>query len=188
MHGRAVLAINDGVKTLLGGLRAAGRLESTVVIFTSDNSFLMGEHRLGNKGEIYEESVRVPFLVRYPGVAGRTEPGCLSLVDLPTTVCAMAGTTAPGTDGVSLVPLLTNGTSVRQAAYITPPRTLSWHGLRTSRYKYCEYFDKVRFRELYDLQSDPFELTNIAGRTDPSTVAAQQQMAGLLQQLKLPTL
>jgi arylsulfatase A-like enzyme len=187
-EGRSMLALNDGLKALLAALRLAGRLESTMVVFASDNSFMMGEHRLESKGYVYEESVHVPFLVRYPGVSGRTEPGVVSLVDLAATVCTLAGTTAPGTDGVNLVPLLTTGTAVRAAAYLTPPRVLGWHVVRTARYKYAEYTDSSRFRELYDLARDPFELENIAGRTDPGTVLAQQQMAALLQALKLPTL
>jgi arylsulfatase A-like enzyme len=187
-QGRSMLALNDGMKTLLASLRQAGRLESTIVVFASDNSFMMGEHRLESKGFVYEESVHVPFLVRYPGVAGRREAGVISLVDLPTTLCALAGTTAPGTDGVNLVPLLTSGTAVRAAAYLTPPRVLGWHGVRTARYKYAEYTDSSGFRELYDLATDPFELQNIAGRTDAATVLVRQQMAALLQQLKLPTL
>ena len=188
-QGRSMLAINDGVKELMAGLKRAGRLDSTIVIFASDNSFMMGEHRLESKGFIYEESVRVPFLVRYPGVAGRTEPGVVSLVDLPTTLCAIAGTTAPGTDGVNLVPLLTAASPVRSAAYITPPRTLTWHGVRTTRYKYAEYTDKSKFRELYDLQTDPFELQNVAVQTAPAPVGSPQaDLAALLQQLKLPNL
>jgi arylsulfatase A-like enzyme len=187
-QGRSMLALDDGMKTLMTALRQAGRLESTVVVFVSDNSFMMGEHRLQSKGDVYEESVHVPFLVRYPGVAGRTEPGVISLVDLPATLGALAGTTAPGTDGVDLAPLLTSGIAVRSAAYLTPPRALAWHGVRTARHKYAEYTDSSRFVELYDLATDPFELQNVAGRTDPETVQVQQQLAALLQQLKLPTL
>ena len=173
---RDMLAINEGMKSILSAVTDTGRLNSTVVIFASDNALTLGEHRLFNKGFPYEESVRVPFIVRYPGVARRAEWRPISLVDVPATVCAIAGTTAPGTDGVSLLPLLTQAQTVREGSYITPPDRLTWEGVRKTRYKYIEYTDG--FRELYDLQTDPFELQNVAGR--PAMATVQQQMRASL--------
>jgi arylsulfatase A-like enzyme len=178
--GRDMLAINDGMNQLIAALRAVGRLGSTVIIFTSDNSLELGEHRLVNKGYPYEESVRLPFLVRYPGVARRTEPRPLSLVDLGPTVCAIAGAGAFGQHGVNLVPLFTSSTRVRDGAYLTPPDKFTWEGVRHQRYKYVEYTDG--FRELYDLRVDPFELRNIAGTS--GAVDAQSRMRTLLQKLR----
>ena len=63
-----MLAINDGMVSLRAALEQAGRWDSTVAVFTSDNALTMGEHRLDNKGFAYEESARVPFVVRLPGV------------------------------------------------------------------------------------------------------------------------
>jgi N-acetylglucosamine-6-sulfatase len=180
LQARDMLAINDGMTSLTAALQAAGRWDSTVVIFTSDNALTMGEHRLDNKGFAYEEAVRVPFVVRYPGVTRRTESRPISLVDVPATACAIAGTSAPGPDGVSLVPLITGGTPVRDGCYLTPPRTLSWEGVRTTSHKYVEHTDG--FRELYDLVADPFELQNTAGQPTQATV--QQQLRLLLQQLR----
>ena len=95
---------------------------------------------------------------------------------MPATVCAIAGTTAPGTDGVSLVPLLTQAQMVREGSYITPPDRLTWEGVRKARYKYIEYTDG--FRELYDLQTDPFELQNVAGpRRHGDSAAADERIA-----------
>jgi N-acetylglucosamine-6-sulfatase len=181
LQGRDMLALNDGMTKLMAALGQAGRTSTTVVVFTSDNALTLGEHRLFNKGFPYEESVRVPFLVRYPDAARRIEPSPVSLVDLPATACAIAGTQAPGPDGRSLVPLLTTGTPVRPAAYMTPPRNLTWDGVRGPRYKYIEYTDG--FRELYDLQADPFELQNVAGRAEMADV--QQAQRAILQQLRL---
>jgi arylsulfatase A-like enzyme len=70
---------------------------------------------------------------------------------------------------------------VREAAYITPPDRLTWEGARKTRYKYIEYTDG--FRELYDLQTDPFELQNVAGRANMATV--QQQMRAALNRIRL---
>ena len=176
-----MLAINEGMKSIVSALTDTGRLNSTVVIFASDNALTLGEHRLFNKGFPYEESVRVPFIVRYPGVARRAEWRPISLVDVPATACAIAGTTAPGTDGVSLLPLLTQAQTVREGSYITPPDRLTWEGVRKARYKYIEYTDG--FRELYDLQTDPFELQNVAGR--PAMATVQQQMRASLDRLRL---
>jgi len=180
LQGRDMLAINDGMINLVSALADTGRASSTIVIFTSDNALTLGEHRLENKGFPYEESAYVPFLVRYPGVARRGEWRAISLVDVPATACAIGGTTAPGPDGLNLVPLLTNRTQERAGAYVTPPDRLKWEGVRGARYKYVEYTDG--FRELYDLQVDRFELQNVAGRADLATV--QQQQRTLLQQLR----
>jgi hypothetical protein len=70
---------------------------------------------------------------------------------------------------------------VRDGAYITPPDRLTWEGVRKIRYKYMEYTDG--FRELYDLQTDPFELQNVAGR--PAMASVEQQMRASLNQLRL---
>jgi N-acetylglucosamine-6-sulfatase len=182
LQARDMLSIDEGMSSLMAALAQSGRLESTVVIFTSDNSLVLGEHRLDNKGFVYEEAVRVPFVVRYPGVARRQENQPISLVDVPATLCAIAspGLQAPGPDGVSLVELLTHGTRARDGVYITPPRDLTWEGVRTETHKYAEHKDG--FRELYDLRADPYELTNVAGRSD--TAAVQEQLRLVLQGLR----
>ena len=175
-----MLAIDDGLHQLVGALTAAGRLDSTVVIFTSDNSLELGEHRLANKGFPYEESVHVPFVVHWPGVARRREDHALSLVDVPATMCAIAGVPSPGPDGIDLSPLLRDGTPVREGAYLTPPDNHFWDGVRTSRYKYVEY--EGGFHELYDLAADPYELINLAGHPDQTEV--QAHLRDLLQSLR----
>ena len=157
--GRCLLGVNDGISELLGALATTGRLANTHLFFLSDNGYLLGEHRMIKKGEAYEEPSRIPFMVRWPGVAGRTERGVISSVDLSATVCALAGTTAPGSDGVDLAPLLCAGTPVRDVAYIEPPGG-GWNALRCASYKYVEYGDGSR--ELYDLVADPFEMSNLA--------------------------
>ncbi|HEY8092371.1 MAG TPA: sulfatase-like hydrolase/transferase [Acidimicrobiales bacterium] len=180
LQAQDMLAIDDGMRQLVTALQRAGRWDSTVVIFTSDNSLTLGEHRLANKGFPYEESVHVPFVVHLPGVARRVETQPISLVDVPVTIGALTGAGAPGPDGVDLAPLLTGGQSVRDGAYLTPPDNLFWEGVRTARYKYVEY--EHGFHELYDLSVDPYELTNLAGRGDHKGV--QRQLADLLQDLR----
>ena len=173
--GRCLLGVNDGIGELLGALAATGRLASSHLFFVSDNGYLLGEHRMIKKGEPYEEPSRIPFMVRWPGVAGRTERGVISSIDLSATVCALAGTTPPGSDGIDLAPLLYAGRPVRDAAYIEPPGG-GWHALRNANHKYVEYGDGSR--ELYDLVADPFEMSNLA-----KVPAQQATMAALSSRL-----
>ena len=172
--------MNDGIGELMNALSATGRLNTAHMFFTSDNGYLLGEHRMVKKGEPYEEPSRLPFMVRWPGVAGRVERNVISSVDLPATLCGIAGTTPPGNDGRNLASLITRGTAVRDAAYIEPPGGGSWHALRTNRFKYVEYGNGGR--ELYDLAGDPAELNNVYfAPAYQSTVAS---LAGRLQSLK----
>ena len=176
---RDMLAINDGVARLMTALSATGRLERTIVILTSDNARHFGEHRLVNKGFVYEESVRVPFLVRWPGIAGRTEGGAISLCDVVPTVCAHAGASTAGMDGIDVRPLLTSRTRVRNGAYIRPPGTVTWDAIRTPTHKWAEHTNGAR--ELYDFRTDPYELQNIAGVPAQASVIAtlRNQLAAL---------
>ena len=163
--------MNDGLGKLFDALAATGRLATAHLFFLSDNGYLLGEHRMVKKGEAYEEASRVPFMVRWPGVAGRTERGVIGSVDLSATVCALAGTTAPGTDGVNLAPLLARGTPVHQDfVYIEPPGG-GWNAMRSGSIKYVEYGDGTR--ELYDLVADPYEMNNLAKVRDLSLYSAR---------------
>ena len=171
---RDMLAINEGIARVLDALSATGRLERTIVVITSDNGRHFGEHRLVNKGHVYEESVRVPFLVRWPGISGRNERGAISLCDLAPTICAQADASRTGMDGLDLRPLLRSATSVRAGAYIRPSGTVLWDGIRTPNHKWVEHANGVG--ELYDMRTDPFELQNVA------TVPPQAQVIATLRQ------
>jgi arylsulfatase A-like enzyme len=104
-------------------------------------------------------------------VAGRAERGVIGSVDLSATVCALAGSTAPGTDGVNLAPLLARGTPVHQDfVYIEPPGG-GWNAMRSGSIKYVEYGDGTR--ELYDLVADPYEMNNLAKLRDLSLYSAR---------------
>ena len=168
---RCLLGVNDGLVKLFGALAATGRLATAHLFFLSDNGYLLGEHRMVKKGEAYEEASRVPFMVRWPGVAGRTERGAIGSVDLSATVCALAGATPPSTDGVDLTPLLTRGTPVHQDfVYIEPPGG-GWNAMRSVTTKYVEYGDGSR--ELYDLVADPYEMNNLAKVRDLGLYSAR---------------
>ena len=172
----AVLGVDDLVQNVVGTLKASGELKNTVLIFTSDNGFFHGEHRVPQgKVRIYEPSIRVPLLIRGPGMpkgVHRRQP--VGNVDLAPTILDFAGA-KPGRkeDGMSLIPIMERkrdfpGRAMDLETYFTPDTTedpedppLNYRGVRTDHYLYADY--GTGERELYDLRIDPFELQNQAG-------------------------
>jgi N-acetylglucosamine-6-sulfatase len=107
---QSMLAVDDMIGELVGALRRSGELDNTYIVFTSDNGFHLGEHRLGaGKWTPYEEDIRIPLIVRGPGVPeGKTLPHMVLNNDLAPTFADLAGAEPPSfVDGRSLVPLLT---------------------------------------------------------------------------------
>jgi arylsulfatase A-like enzyme len=173
----SLLAVDEAVERLVDALDALGELEDTYILFTSDNGYHLGQHRLFNgKAQIYEEDIRVPLLVRGPGIPGGVSLDHLALnIDLAPTITDLAGA-APGRpmDGRSLAPLLVRDTPppnnwrkdflveiYRAPGQLGPPG----FGLRTRHEMYVEFADGLG--ELYNIREDPFELENLiatAGR------------------------
>jgi N-acetylglucosamine-6-sulfatase len=173
-------AVDEAVAALVNTLRETGQLDNTFIVFTSDNGFHMGQHRLEpGKYTAYEPDVHVPLLVRGPGVPAGVEVTALtSSVDLVATFAELAGAVLPvEPDGRSLVPFLQGQTpeTWRQAVLleqfkypVSPPDddaasdNPSHRGLRTESFKYVEY--GTGEREVYDLRNDPDELLNLRDR------------------------
>jgi arylsulfatase A-like enzyme len=178
---RVVASLDDNVGRLLEWLEAAGELDDTVVLYTSDQGFFLGDHGWYDKRFMYEESLRVPLLIRYPTriPAGTTSPALVLNVDIAQTVLELAGVEAhPRMQGHSLVPLL--GGSLppdwRTSVYYRYWEHLSRHnvpahwGVRTDRYKLVFYHgrglgvpgaqphDTAPEWELFDLERDPREM------------------------------
>ncbi len=172
----SLLAVDEGVGEILAAVGASARLANTIVVYTSDNGLLWGEHRLWNrKVAAFEESIRVPLVVRHDALVPRPriETRLVTNIDLAPTLAELAGARAPRVDGASLVPLL------RGAPWPTPPWRRSfliehlrgvegasvamptYCAVRGERWKYVRY--KTREEELYDLAADPDELDNRAG-------------------------
>ncbi|HEX6684141.1 MAG TPA: sulfatase [Candidatus Limnocylindrales bacterium] len=155
----SLLAVDEAVAAIVNALQANGELANTVFIFTSDNGWLQGEYRI-RSGKIhpYEESIRVPLIVRGPGLAPNTQRAAqVSNIDLaPTVLDAGDATAGIVVDGQSLLPV---STAVRPLLIETGPRPdgSRWYAaVRTPRFLYVEH--STSERELYDLQLDPNQL------------------------------
>jgi arylsulfatase A-like enzyme len=183
----SLLSVDEGVKKVVGALQANGELGNTLLIFTSDNGFFYGEHRVpAQKQRLYEESIRVPLLIRGPGVPPGvkvTDP--VINADLAPTIVAVANAN-PGLvmDGRSLIPLAQHpGTAAGRELLIENPAFRdqpAFTAIRTSSYLYAEHGSGER--ELYDLDKDPFELRNRHG--SPAYGAIEAQLAQRLLELR----
>jgi arylsulfatase A-like enzyme len=190
-------ALDDLVADAVRKLGEQGVLSNTYIVFTSDNGFHHGEHRVpSGKGRPYEESVRMPLVIRGPGVAAGSSTSKLVLnTDYLPTFMNLAGTqTPPFVDGRSLLPLLTGRATAWRSAILIEgrkysadpeiPVDINYSGVRTSTRKYVEY--EGGFRDLYDLTPgvDPNELTNIYYSADP-TVAPRPVLKARLDALRV---
>ena len=162
---RSLQSVDRSVAAIIARLKNLGKLNNTVIIFTSDNGYLWGEHGLWGKDKIYDESLRVPFIVVMPGVGPRTDASLvLPSLDIGPTIFEIAGVPKQ-TDGMSLVPLLTqSGQPWRTEFFIeTAAENVGgnaiWAGLRDDRWKYVRYWNGEE--ELYDLNADPYELNSL---------------------------
>lgn len=195
-----VKAVDEGVGKLLDYLDKEGLAENTIVVYSSDQGFFLGEHGWFDKRWIFEESLRTPLLVRWPGVTkpGSTNANIVSNIDFAATFLEAAGVEAP-TDlhGRSLVPVLKGQTPTdwRKSFYYHyyehpgPHNVRRHYGVVTDRYKLVRFYEPgVDYWELFDLKSDPEELTSVYGKADYTTVQKEleTELARLRKELKVP--
>jgi len=145
--------------------------ESTLVIYMGDNGFSFGEHGLIDKRHFYEESVKVPFLIRCPELlqGGNTMTPMIQNIDVAPTILEVAGVEKPEQmQGRSIIPLLKGGSvEWRDKIFYEYyweydfPHTPTMHGVRTDRYKLIRYHGVWDTNEFYDLQEDPNEMNNL---------------------------
>ena len=191
-----LLSVDAGVGTVLNALKATGRLSNTMIVFLGDNGLLFGEHRdRTGKSVPYEESIRVPMVIRYDPLThgvGSADRHLVLNIDLAPTVADLLGldvsigcTTPPwggvckhSFDGRSLVSLLgprptarfrRRGFLIEHYDDAAPRGIPTYCGLRTARYMYTRYADNEQ--ELYDLRTDPNELTNLLYRDSSPAIA-----------------
>jgi arylsulfatase A-like enzyme len=196
-----VKSVDESVASVLDALDREGLADDTIVIYASDQGFFLGEHGWFDKRWIFEESLRTPFLVRWPGVVkpGSADDRLVSLLDVAQTLLDAAGIAAPERmQGRSLVPLLKGqGPADWRTAfyyqyveYPSPHRVRPHEGVITDRYKLVRYFGVGdEYHELFDRFSDPTEMTSVYG--DSAHAAARTaltaDLARLKQDLKVPT-
>jgi len=166
---RSLLGLDRALGRILDALKETGRLDNTLIVFTSDNGILHGEHRWTKKEAPYEEAIRVPLVMRWDaagwGAAGTEMPGTLALnIDLAPTIADAAGIPHPATDGRSLLPVLAGNARWRSDFLVehlegTNPIP-TYCAVRSERWMYVRY--TTGEEELYDLREDPYELENLA--------------------------
>ncbi len=189
---RTVAAVDENVGRLLDYLDKVRLAEDTLVIYTSDNGFFLGDHGWFDKRFMYEESIRIPLLVRYPReISAGTVNGHMILnVDFAPTFLAYAGVPIPGDfQGRSLRPLL-RGKSLsnwrtsmyyRYYEYPKPHLAQPHYGVRTERYKLI-YYHTLDEWELFDLEKDPHEMEN--AYADPACAEVVQELKAELDRLR----
>jgi len=171
-----IAAVDESIGAVLKQLESMGELDNTIVAFSSDNGYFHGEHRRGDKRLHYEESIRIPMLVRYPPMikAGSEITPMTLNIDLCPTILDLCGAPLPEVQaGRSWRPLLENPAAKPDGwredflyQYFEEgwmPGLPDIQGVRTERYKFVRSPEYPKDREFYDLQTDPFELTNLAG-------------------------
>ncbi|MBA3886425.1 MAG: sulfatase-like hydrolase/transferase, partial [Acidobacteria bacterium] len=211
-HYMAVVGVDENLGRVLEYLDQNGLTDDTLIMYTSDNGFFLGEHGWYDKRFMYEPSLSVPLVVRYPRMipGGRVEDRMVLNVDYAPTILDFAGVPIPASmQGASLRPMLEGGATPgwRQSIYysyfenswairhlkqeemadpsfqyFTPHRIGPHRGVRTDRHKLIEYWGEGDYWEFFDLQADPHELRNSYG--DPQYAALIEEHKRELRRLQ----
>ncbi|MEK6613201.1 MAG: sulfatase [Gemmatimonadota bacterium] len=191
-----VQSVDESVGRVLAYLDKAGLARNTIVVYTSDQGFFLGDHGLFDKRFMYEESIRMPFLVRWPaGIKAGTKSDAMALnIDFAPTFLEAAGLPVPAEmQGRSLLPLLRRRapadwrTSMYYRYYHDPGdhNTRAHYGVRTSTHKLIYFWKKDQW-ELFDLVNDPFELHNLYGEPGQNALTAslKSELARLKREMR----
>lgn len=188
---RCIKSIDDGIGRLDAYLREKGLLDNTVFIYSSDQGFYMGEHGWFDKRWIYEESLHMPLIVRWPGTVkpGSRFTPLVQNIDYASTFVDIAGGVAPqGRHGRSIVPILRGETPVdwRKSVYYhyydRGHGVARHYGLRTDRYTMAHFYESKEW-ELFDLEEDPNQLTSVYD--DPNYAETRRNLHDELTRLRL---
>ena len=195
---RVIASLDQQVGRMLAALDEAGLSKNTIVVYSSDQGFFLGDHGWFDKRWMYEESLRTPLIVKWPGVVkpGSANRDMVMNLDLAETFLDIAGTPAPQSmQGSSIVPLLRGRTPAdwRQAIYYQYFEYPGWHavrrqyGVRTDRYKLIHYYEVGEW-ELFDLEKDPEELKSVYADAAYSSVRKEmeEKLAALRKQYAVP--
>jgi arylsulfatase A-like enzyme len=193
---RCIAGVDENVGKVLDALDRLKLTEDTVVVYASDNGFYLGEHTLADKRSGYDESMRIPLIVRYPksGLKGVTRDDLVLNIDLAPTFLDLAGVEVPrDMHGKSWKPLFARdaprepfrtsffyeyfreaGPKKAPATAVGGYNTPTMTGVRTATHKLLKYRDHPEWTELFDLAADPFETTNLFG--DPKHAAVRAKL------------
>ena len=175
-YSECMLGVDESVGIIRKELKKLGQLENTVIIYFSDNGYMIGEHGLIDKRVMYEESIRVPAFVHWPDMFKKpiTLPDFVLNIDIGPTILDIAGIKKPWTmQGESFLPL-TLGSEVDWREdflyeYFIDSKavqTPTIFGLRTRDYSYMTYSGVWDISELYDMNADPNQMNNLLGKVD----------------------
>jgi arylsulfatase A-like enzyme len=181
---RHIAGADENLGKLLAALDELGLTDDTVVVFSSDNGYYLGEHGLGDKRSMYEESLRIPMLVRYPRLVprGKTRDEMVINIDLAPTWLEFAGLAIPREmQGASWVPLVTGKNPAWRQSFLAEYfyernyNTPTLVGVRTTNSKIVKYPGHTEWTEIFDLALDPYEMKNLAA--DPAQREAQARLS-----------
>jgi N-acetylglucosamine-6-sulfatase len=191
---RMLAAVDESLGKILGALEQSNRLDDTAIILVGDNGYFYGEHGLSEERRLaYEESIRVPILIRYPrAFPAGARPAAMALtIDIAPTILDLASAPALASiDGRSLVPLgrglprdWRRAFRIEYTSDIVFPRILKmgYDAIRTERHKYVRFRELQGMDEIYDLEADPFELRNLAAT--PAAASLRERLARELEAL-----
>lgn len=191
-------SLDRNIGEILAYLDKNGLAENTVVIYASDQGFYMGEHGWFDKRFIYEESLKTPFVIRYPGVIkpGTQVNELMANIDWAPTILDLAGVKPPADiQGTSFLPLVKPGgdkKNWRKEVYYhyyefpQPHHVYPHFGIRTARYTLVRFYNPGKSWELYDLKKDPHQVNNIYGQKgmEKATAALKEKLKQLMIQYK----
>jgi arylsulfatase A-like enzyme len=183
---QTLVSLDRSIGEIMQKLEEIGELDNTIVMFISDNGKHWGEHRMDTKSTAYEESVKVPFALRYPSLVPEayTEGSLVSNIDIAPTIYELSETPIPETvDGLSLVSLLRNEGDWRDHILLEAwPDRGHWTAIHTGQYVYIETENDLS--EFYDLAVDPYEMESLLN--DPSYQAIIAELKGYLETERQP--
>ena len=189
-----VKSVDDNVGRVLTYLKENNLEENTVIVVTSDQGFYLGDHGFFDKRFIYEESLRMPFMVKYPEriKAGSVNEDIITNIDFAPTLLELAGiTTTQKMQGTSFVPVLEGNTPKdwQDAMYYHYYEFPFWHhvqphyGIRTQKYTLAHFYYNIDVWELYDLEKDPNQMNNIYN--DPNYTSTITELKAKLKNLMI---
>ncbi|MGL4519485.1 MAG: sulfatase family protein [Phocaeicola sp.] len=184
-------SVDQNIGRVLDYLEQNDLLENTLIVYTSDQGFYMGEHGWFDKRFMYEESFRTPLLMRYPGGKQKEINQLVQNIDYAPTFLSIAGVEVPSDiQGASILPLLQsdekaewrNSLYYHFYEYPAEHAVKRHYGIRNDRYKLIHFYNDINVWELYDLQNDPSEMHNLYG--DPSYGKVKEEMHQELMKLE----